>query len=218
MSQASRAQRADGEATYKRILEAAGELIAASGFSETSSKAIAARAEVDLASINYHFGSRGGLYEALLAEAHRRLISIDDLRQIAATDIAPRTKLRRIIEGLVDAATDDNGWHVRVLSRELLSPSSHVRVLLHNEIAPKAQIVLAVLSEITSIPMGDPALLRCLISVAAPSAMLLVVGRNAPPFAEEIIRMPREALVEHLFAFAMGGLKAIGRDHAKHHA
>ncbi len=64
MNKTPRALRTDGEATYNRILETAGKLFATSGFAETSSKAIAAKAEVDLASINYHFGSRSGLYQA----------------------------------------------------------------------------------------------------------------------------------------------------------
>lgn len=218
MSRAPRAQRTDGEATYNRILAAAGELIAESGFAETSNKAIAAHAGADLASINYHFGSRSGLYEAVLAAAHGRLISIDDLRQISSEDGPPQEKLKRIIEGLVDAATGTENWHVRVLSRELLSPSSHLQVLMHDVILPKTRIVSAILSEITAIPIGDPALLRCLASIAAPSAMLLVVGRNSTPFAEDIVKMTREDLIGHLYGFAIGGLQAVARDYAKRNA
>ena len=59
----NRGTRADGELTRTRILETAGQLFAAHGFAATPSKAIAAQAEVDLASINYHFGSRNGPLE-----------------------------------------------------------------------------------------------------------------------------------------------------------
>ena len=62
MSKPARGLRSDGEATKTRILEAAGELFAATGYAETSNKDIAARAQVDLASINYHFGNRIDLY------------------------------------------------------------------------------------------------------------------------------------------------------------
>lgn len=211
MSKAPRALRADGEVTYKRLLEAAGDLIAASGFAETTNKAIAARAGADLASINYHFRSRGGLYEAVLAEAHRRLIDIEDLRRIAALEMPARDRLRRLIEELVAVAIADQGWHARVLGRELLSPSSHLRALERNEIRPKLRIVLSILSEITSIPAEHPALLRCLVSVAAPCAMLVVAGRSISVFAEGILGTPQEALVAHLYHFSIGGLEAIGR-------
>ena len=82
MTKPRRSARTDGELTRTRIMEAAGSLFAAAGYAETTSKAIAAKAGVDLASINYHFGSRRGLYQAVLVEAHRRVISFDDLQQV----------------------------------------------------------------------------------------------------------------------------------------
>lgn len=212
----TRVLRTDGEATYKRILETAGELFAESGFAESSSKAIAAKAEVDLASINYHFGSRSGLYQAVLAEAHRRFISMDALQKLSAAKLPARAKLKKVIEGMVEAAVSEQGWHTRVLVRELLSPSSHLQVLQQNEVFPKFRLILAILSEITSIPPDDPALFRCVVSVAAPCAMFLVVGRNIPAIAETVSSTPHDVLTAHLYHFAIGGLKAIGQEHRKH--
>jgi AcrR family transcriptional regulator len=216
MNKTPRALRTDGEATYNRILETAGKLFATSGFAETSSKAIAAKAEVDLASISYHFGSRSGLYQAVLAEAHRRLISMEVLQELTAANLPARDKLKKVIEGMVEAAAGQKGWHTRVLGRELLSPSSHLQVLQQNEVFPKFRLILGIISEITSIPPDDPALFRCAISVAAPCAMMLVVGRNVPAVAEAVSSTPREALAAHLYHFAIGGLKAIGQEHKKH--
>lgn len=211
MKKTVRAPRTDGEATYNRILNAAGELFASTGYAETTNKMIAAKAEVDLASINYHFGSRSGLYQAALVEAHRRLISVASLEKLVSMNLPPQDKLKLLIKLLVENATAEQGWHARVLSREILSPSSHLQTLKEREIPAKLPFVLAIISEITAIPPGDPALLRSLISVMAPCLMLLVVGRNIAPFADEIRHMPREDLVEHLYEFAVGGLKAIAR-------
>lgn len=213
MKKVQRTLRADGEATHNRILEAAGELFAEAGFAETTNKAIASRASADLALINYHFGSRGGLYEAVLIEAHRRLMSVESLHHVAISGLSPRDKLRQIIETVVDSTTADRGWHTQVLAREILSPSSHLQVLMESTISTKAPIALGVLSEITAIPVDEPSLLRSLISVFAPCALLLVIGRNISPFASEVRRMPREDLVEHLYTFAVGGLDAIRQKH-----
>lgn len=51
--------------TKNRILDAAEELFADRGFAETSLRVITARAEVNLASVNYHFGSKKSLIEAV---------------------------------------------------------------------------------------------------------------------------------------------------------
>lgn len=207
-----RAPRADGDITRNRLLEAAGELIGAQGFAETTSKAIAARAEADLASINYHFGSRAGLYAALLAEAHRRLIDIEDLRRIAALRRPAATKLRRLMDGLIRAASGPQGWPAQVLGRELLSPSSHLAVLEETEIRPKLRILLGILAEISGIPPEHPAAARCLISVMAPCAVLLAAGGKLPFLAREVLATRRTELVDHFLAFAIAGLKATGRE------
>ncbi|OYR16299.1 TetR/AcrR family transcriptional regulator [Brucella grignonensis] len=211
MRKRQRTQRADGGVTYNRILEVAGELFASSGFAETTNKMIAARAEVDLASINYHFKSRDGLYQAVLMEAHHRLVSVDSLEQLALTNLSAHEKLRKLIEGLVASALVDQGWHATVLSREILSPTSHLQSLQKTVIPEKLPFVLSILSEITAVPAGDPALLRCLVSVMAPCAVLLVIGPRVTPFADEIHRMSREDLVEHLYRFAIGGLEAVAQ-------
>ena len=49
---------ANAQTTKLKILDAAEELFAQSGFSETSLRQITNKAEVNLASVNYHFGSK----------------------------------------------------------------------------------------------------------------------------------------------------------------
>ena len=51
--------------TAKRILNAAEQLFAEQGFSETSLRSITSRANVNLAAVNYHFGSKKTLIQAV---------------------------------------------------------------------------------------------------------------------------------------------------------
>ena len=109
----ARASRTDGEATRARILQAAGELFGSQGFAETTSKAVAAHAGVDLASINYHFGSRSGLYQATLIEAHRRLFTVDALSQLVHAPLPASERLRILMTQLVSQATSaQTNWHL----------------------------------------------------------------------------------------------------------
>ncbi|HEY4082503.1 MAG TPA: CerR family C-terminal domain-containing protein [Burkholderiaceae bacterium] len=204
-----RSTRTDGDQTRTRILDVAGALFAANGFAETTGKAIATQAEVDLASINYHFGSRKGLYQAVLAEAHRRLIKLDQLQRVARSPVPAADKLALLIDSLLDVALGERGWMARLLSREILSPTSNSRTLLDAEIAPKLVVVQGILSEITGFPPGDPALLRCMVSVAAPCLMLVVAGEHAPEPLRTLMTGPREELSAHLRTFALAGLNAV---------
>lgn len=211
MTESSRSSRTDGGVTRTRILETAGKLFARTGFAETTSKAIAIEAEVDLATINYHFGSRVGLYQTVLAEAHRRIIHVNDLLKIAERDVPAEEKLRGFFAILVEAAQSGGGWHSGVLARELLSPTSNMQVLFTEEVQPKLSVILGILSEITGIANNDPALLRCLISTAAPCLMLLVAGNGLVGPAHMVLQMPKEQLIAHLYNFALAGLQAISR-------
>ena len=53
--------------TVTRILDAAEELFADRGFSETSLRSITSKARVNLAAVNYHFGSKKDLIQAVFA-------------------------------------------------------------------------------------------------------------------------------------------------------
>ncbi len=218
MNKPARGLRSDGEATRTRILEAAGELFATTGYAETSNKAIAAHAQVDLASINYHFGNRSSLYQAVLAESHGQLFNMGELQQIVGGELPPASKLRVVIEQLVRyAAREPQAWQLRVLAREILAPTSHLPILVQDQGLPKLALLRRMLSEITEIPAEDPALTRCLLCVIAPCLMLLVGGRTFPGPLQEIFQMPSQAIADHLFNFALGGLESI-KDEYKRNA
>lgn len=53
--------------TVDRILDAAEELFAERGFAETSLRMITSKANVNLAAVNYHFGSKKALIHAVFA-------------------------------------------------------------------------------------------------------------------------------------------------------
>ena len=174
---ARREPRTDGEVTRGRILEAAGTLFAVGGFAHTTAKAIAKRADVSLASINYHFESRDGLYRAVLLEAHQRMLSLTELREVAGSELSAADKLKVFIDQLIQQATNQQlGWHLDVLAREVLSPSPHYREMTQMAMSPKLAVITRVLSDITRIPLNDPALLRCFLSAVTPCTMLHAGG------------------------------------------
>jgi len=212
---ARREPRSDGEATRARILETAGALFAVSGFAHTTAKAVAKRANVNLASINYHFQSRDGLYRAVLLEAHQRMLNLTELREVAGSELSAADKLKVLIDQLIQQATNKQGWHLDVLAREVLSPSPHYREMTQMAMSPKLTVITRVLSEITRIPLNDPALLRCFLSAVTPCTMLLLAARGAPGPMHDLRQMPPEVITDHLHRFALAGLDAIARGHTR---
>lgn len=65
--------RTSHKTTHERIIAAAETLFAERGFAETSLRTITTRAEVNLASVNYHFGSKKALIQAVFDRFMLRL-------------------------------------------------------------------------------------------------------------------------------------------------
>lgn len=74
----------DESGTRERILAAAGPLFAKKGFEATGVRAIASAAEVNLAAVNYHFGSKDALIEAVSA---RHVNAVNDRRLAALASV-----------------------------------------------------------------------------------------------------------------------------------
>ena len=65
------------QATREKIIKAASRAFALNGYEGASVRTIVAEAQVNQAAINYHFGSKEGLYRAVLETALRALMSED---------------------------------------------------------------------------------------------------------------------------------------------
>ncbi len=202
--------RADGDLTRQKILHAAGDLFAQFGFADTTNKAIAAKAQVDLASINYHFGNRAGLYQQTLVCAHRQIINIDELKAIVQAAQTPQQKLTRFIELLCSKMLSHHSWQAQILAREVLAPSSSLAVLVDEEIQPKMALIKQLLSEVADVPPHAPQLMPCLVNVVAPCLMLLVSRNLTPNPLEQLHRMPLQTVIDTLSCYALAGLQAIG--------
>lgn len=203
----SRARRSDGEATRLRILEAAGELIAQRGYAQTSNKAVAQAADVDMATINYHFGGRQGLYLAVLSEAHRHFLDGSALKSLAESQQEPVEKLNTFIDMLVTKTQGIPGWYNQVLFRELFSPSVELTDFIESEGMLKFASIRKIIGGAAGLPEEDPRVLLCTLNVIAPCLMLIVAGKRVPGPASAIGKVDSQILASHFKDFALAGLR-----------
>lgn len=98
------------------ILHIAEKLFALHGYDGASTRAIAQEAGVNLAMLNYYFGSKEGVYKAVLQS---RLVDFHQiLSNINEENISPWDKLKKCIELYVDRVFANNCFH-KLIQREL---------------------------------------------------------------------------------------------------
>jgi len=123
------------KATREKIIKAASRAFALGGYDGASIRAIVAEAEVNQAAINYHFGSKEGLYRAVLQAALRALMKDDDGPQNnLPRDAALRRFVRRQLRPMT--ARDELSEYVRIFNWETLKPSPVFRQFMAKEAAP----------------------------------------------------------------------------------
>ncbi len=91
----------DDSDTRTKLLDAAEELFAEKGFAAASLRAITGRAGVNLAAVNYHFGSKEGLARAVV---RRRLepINRERMARFAAIRSGGRPDIREVLAAFVE--------------------------------------------------------------------------------------------------------------------
>lgn len=108
--------------TRRSIFDAAAKLFADKGFKATGVRDIAAAASVNQALVSYHFGGKGALYHAILAEA------VDHAAQLAESAELDRVEYpERALVGLFARAMASRPHLAPMILREQLDPEQLLR-------------------------------------------------------------------------------------------
>lgn len=122
-------------ATHDRILDAAERLFAEHGVAGTSVRAITEQAQVNVAAVNYHFGTKENLVRAVIA---RRASGLEAARSEALDALEARTTreartptANELVEAMIapifaQALSKDSGWphFIRFVSRLVWEPGA----------------------------------------------------------------------------------------------
>ncbi len=202
--------------TRTRILDAAEELFMQNGFGGTSMRHLTARAGVNLAAVNYHFGSKDALIEAVF----RRRLDPMNAARIAALEALeaggraqePEAIIRAFISPSLSMMEDTKGGgrnFIRLLGRTYTEPAKALRQLIGQMYAPAMQRYKGALERaLPHMPREELVwrmtfMFRTLAyTLAATDTVQLIAG------AKPEDRYDARLLEERLAAFLLSGLNA----------
>lgn len=128
--------------TVTKILDAAEELFAEHGFAETSLRTITAKADVNLAAVNYHFGSKKALiqavFERFLTPFSQMIESGLDRHQkeSPATPLSVEEILQNVARAIAGVSQGDRrrlSIFMRLAGLAYTQGQGHLRKFLQNE-------------------------------------------------------------------------------------
>ena len=122
MRKANSRLRNDGEKTRERLIDEAGKLVASRGWSAVTARAVCQNANVNAASINYWFGGRDALYQAVLEKIPHTIFSQEMEIEMVQYESA-KDALEFYFTTLIKRVLEDDNWPIRVWVREVVAPS-----------------------------------------------------------------------------------------------
>jgi len=198
--------------TRLRILRSAGPIFADKGFEGTTVREICGAAEVNLASVNYHFGSKETLYLKAVQLAHReKLVRVPPPTWPA--EASAEEKLRAFVRTILNRCLGEGvvGWETRLLMREMLQPTHACRPLVEEFIRPQFDQLLELLTDVLPPQAPQPVRHRIAFSIVgqclhyrvASEFVALLIGDERDTGAYSI-----DTLSEHIVRFSLAGIRA----------
>lgn len=198
-------------ATRTSLIEAAAPLFADIGFEATRTRDIADRARANVSAINYHFGSKMGLYQAVIKGQAENINASFPLETEAVRQETPTTRLHWLVHNLLRRVLAKHGdQRLKICVREFVEPTEALDYLVKEIISQQFGIMKSVVGTALGYAASDDELNRFTVSVASQcfhyglaEPMLTRLGVKIPHTEEEI-----NTLAEHIVRFSLGGIAA----------
>lgn len=122
-----RKQRIDGQETRQRLLEAACMVFAEKGFWETTNADICEKAKVNIAGVNYHFGSKEELYVKAWKYSFDKSLEDHPPDGGIPPEAPAQERLRGRILSFMQRIADPRTYELEIIHKEMACPTGLLR-------------------------------------------------------------------------------------------
>jgi AcrR family transcriptional regulator len=204
--------------TRRRLLETAAVVFADHGFAAATIRMIAGRARVNVAAVNYHYGSKDGLYREVLRNVRRLAYEMYPTTYGLNAEATPEERLHAYVRSFLLRAIGEEsvpGFGV-LMMREMVEPTSALDMIVDEGI----RSLFDQLVEIVRILMGEETagelVLACARSTISQCVFYLfgrsVISRLDPE--RKFDRGDIEKIAGQITTFTLHALKGMAADKA----
>lgn len=194
--------------TRQRLLEAATRHFAERGFRRVTVRMICRDARANVASVNYHFRDKMGLYREVIEQAAQIITEMTREAVRAGEGRPAGERLREYIRVHVrymHKVGPDN-YLQQLIHREQQDPTAMLDSVIDRVWKPRFDYLATVVGELLALPPDDPHVLRSVMSVHAQVIMF-----KPSPARDRLGRAVKRAfapdkVADHIVAFSLAGL------------
>jgi len=203
-----------GAETRRRLLTAAERLFAEQGYANTSVRELTQAAQVNLASVNYHFGGKLNLYTELFRQT---LVELRERRAawieaaLARPDASLETLLRAFCEGFVDPLLEDGRGRrlMELYGREMQEPLLPANLFFDELINPMRRLMRRAFEQVCPSLPGER-VEYCLLSLVGQLLHALHMAHHMERMGEgSAPAFEMTATIDHIVTFSAAGIRAV---------
>jgi AcrR family transcriptional regulator len=202
--------------TRLRLIEVAGPIFADRGYEATTIKEITDQAKLNVASVNYHFRDKMGLYLEVL----RQGLPVYEAGDQPPEAQEPEVRLRSFVSWFLGSllGTGRPAWVSQIMCHEMSRPTAAFPQVIQEIVRPSLGYVEGIAAALLQAPASDERVKMAAHSLMAQCAHWLR-GREALALVWPSLDLSDPSTVEriaaHICAFSMGGIRAL-KDYEPH--
>jgi TetR/AcrR family transcriptional regulator, regulator of cefoperazone and chloramphenicol sensitivity len=196
--------------TRARLLEAAGEVFAESGYQAATVRRISARAGVNVALVNYHFRDKLGLYNEVLRDSIRAA-HLEPIRHALDQAAPPEEILRRVVQARLESirSAELPDRHVRIFIHELAQPTPALSRVVQESARPIYDRMRNLIGSITGLPPDHEKTRLCSNSIMGQILLYALAGPVLTRLWPELKMTPAQIhrIADHIADFSLAYLR-----------
>jgi AcrR family transcriptional regulator len=201
--------------TRAKLIAAAGEVFAESGFHSATVREICQRAGANVAAVNYYFRDKLGLYTEVLKESLFAAQG-EAMQDALAHSKDPVDALRKFIHGILRRmyGADRPAWSVRIMAHEMAHPTPALAHVIDEALRPRYNQLREMIGRILQLPADHQTTRLCAHSVIG-QVVHFVQGRPVIAILWPTLNMTDsedlQLVANHITDFTLRNLRALAR-------
>jgi len=200
------------KSTKDRLLEAACGVFAEKGFRDATVAEICEAADANIAAVNYHFGDKESLYDAVWHHAFTRTAKAFPLDAALPPEPSMNDYLYSVASALLHRmfSETETGLFAKLLYREMASPTLALDQIAEEVLQPQSEFLAQAIRGKLGDAIDEVQLRRCMHSIIGQCAFY----NFSRPLRERVLGCKTmseediERTARHIAAFSLGGLNA----------